>query len=346
MSWFEDLNNWGQGAAGAVAGAAAEVLGTVTDTAGGAAGAIGDVGASLQQAAEPLVQTLAEAPASIVAAAFEAPVAAVEAVQSLDTYLAQPFTTSAAEPISTEAPAAVFNMTTSAPGVAAIAPAATKETTSAPGTLETLSGAAVLLGAGVVSQIPSWYDIGTNIGTKLSDLTYENGVYAKNFIEGKEWGNKTGLVTSGTTKESKLGDTTRETIIGEVEKITGQKLSTSPLTSFALPEVKKEIASENIVVRAGGVTGLVVAGLGDWVLAEPGTAYLGEVQLLDVGADLLQSGGTGEMAAGLGNMFNLVVKSPSEREEAAKQTVTKYRVTMASSKSQCWGKPIGTSGCP
>jgi hypothetical protein len=309
------------------------------------------VASFVEQYAEPASEVVSQAPAAIFSFGQSIEEAAVPAVEAIATFenVSNPFIATAMEPTPSpteEAAASVFSTATSLPTESANESAVTKKTEESPSGFETLGSTAVLLGAGVVSQVPSWYDMGTNIGTKLADLTYENAIYTKNLIEGRGWGNTTGMVTTGTTEESKVGETTREAIINEISKLTGAEISSEPITGFVLPSVQSGIKSESALVRAGAVGELMVAGLTDWVLANPGTAYFGEVQLADIGAQVLQEGGSEKMVSGLTGIYSLVLEGTSKKTSAeTQQKTTQYRV-IVSNKPACWGKSVGTSGCP
>jgi hypothetical protein len=275
---------------------------------------------------------------------------ASDALKSVNEAVSSQFVVSAAEPSSSvveNAAADLFSAGTATPVESSVTEEKTT-TEESPSWTDTVVSTVALLGAGIVTQPLSWWDTGTDIGTVMADVVTENLVYTENYLAGKGWGNKTGLVITEKTKSS-LGENSREAILGAIEETTGIETSESPVTEFFLPGIQKGIQSEDTGTRALSVVELLGAGLADWAAGNPGTAVASwEVQTLDLAGQVANpEGDGGDIISGLKTAFDLVVKSPTQRamEAAAKEQIL-YKVTVVSSKPVCWGKLVGTSGCP
>ena len=316
----------------------------------------------------------------VVASVAGVAAAAEGAVTAADTFLAHPFVASAVEPVVSPGPATEIVLTGAGAAntpVPTFAPTTTptqttvKTTAESPSVLNTVVNAAVLLGAGVATAIPQWWDIGANLGNALYDIKYAESIHTANYLAGLGANNNTGAVL--TWKEpitgeimhrdpitlaiirpkSTIGANSRTAILNVAEQATGIKMGDSPITTLVMPEITKGLQSENTGVRAVAITDLMITGLGDWVLSEPGVAISGWSQGANIAGKVLAPGGGEKMISSFGTMGNLVMTGKTGKVAPAtpspaptKQTVIKYRGAVVSSKSECWGKLVGTAGCP
>ena len=278
------------------------------------------------------------------------------AVTAADTFLAGSVAVSAAGSTTLSGPATEITMTTPVKTTTTTTTSPVTTTVAAsPTPVQTAENVAVLLGAGILSAPASIFDILSNAGStevnapanilKLAQL----GVYAVTG-EGKE---DVLNLTPSTSPESTYGKDIREAVVGAISEATGTKMTTTPLTTFMLPSDITALKSENTVVRGTAVLNMTLTGLGDWILGNPVTAFVGPLQILDITGKVGTTGYVEKTTTGVGSLSSLVTTGISTKTStktttptSTKQVVTKYKVTAVSNKPACWGQLIGTSGCP
>jgi len=305
---------------------------------------------------------------------FQQVVASAEgAVTAADKFLSTSFEASAAEPTIPPGPATQIIVTAPTP-TPTPTPTTTTTTTSqetttvipSPTPVQTAENVGVLLGAGVLSAPASIFDILSNAGSTevnapvnllkfalLGDYAFTGKVPAG--MTEEEF--KTDVLSGPqTSPESTYGADIRKYVVGAVSKGTGTQMTTTPLTTFMLPSDVNALKSENVEVRGTAVLNMTLTGLGDWILGNPVTAAVGPLQLLDVGGKIGTTGYVEKTTTGVGTLSSLVTtgKIPAKTTTPVvtaipatpKQVKTVYKVTAISNKPECWGKLIGTAGCP
>ena len=328
------------------------------------------------------VQAMFSAPAamSVVARVFEnapAPIAAfaapaIRVFENAPAFVAA-FTAPAEQAIFS-APAAIQQAFVNAPStIAAFAAPAEQIVFSAPAAVSsfiptqlksdanTFAQMGVLLGAGVATAVPGWWDIGANLGNTLADQTYAAQVHVSNFISAGDFNSNAGASLTWTDPvtgkkydrdpvtlavirpASDYGGEARRAILGAITDTTGFKLSDTPFSDYMPADLKKNIL--------GKLTGSLV----DMVLQQPGTIFTpagdvaGGAMILDM---VLKPGA---VKGGIDFASSFVLPKPSvlpagalknEKLGLPSKIQYNYVVEAYTRKDQCVGKVIGTPGCP
>ena len=362
MGWYEDIQSWGAGVLGGAEGAVSDAVSGAIDQGASAIqavqGAAGSISGDVTNSISTVQQTVQDVSNYVITAAAPSPQVQEVLSDGSVTQVAQyqPDIVVTTETQTPSGPATEITMTTPVKTTTTTTTSpATTTVAASPTPVQTAENVAVLLGAGILSAPASIFDIlsnagGTEVNAPANILKFAQlGVYAVTG-EGKE---DVLNLTPSTSPESTYGKDIREAVVGAISEATGTKMTTTPLTTFMLPSDITALKSENTVVRGTAVLNMTLTGLGDWILGNPVTAFVGPLQILDITGKVGTTGYVEKTTTGVGSLSSLVTTVISTKTSTktttstpTKQVVTKYKVTAVSNKPACWGQLIGTSGCP